>query len=970
MKVMELNESSSWTHRVKEFINDLFQVREGEWSKLLLILVLNLFLGIGASINDSAAESLFLSNLELKNLSWMFIITGFLRFFSSMIYAPFADRISNDKLFVNFLLIAGAVLIIFRFAINFPLPIGIVQDFLGGSLIRKAVFLMFYSFNFVITAFIITHFTPYVLSIYNTLEYKRLGSIISAFKILGIIIGGFSVGPLLKLFFTPDLIFVVVSAFLICIFIIKTVSVKFPAGFLGLKKGTKKRRRRRGDSKLQHIKQGFKFISKSNLVKITAVSTFVLVILLQLIKYQYSGVFKEQFPTQEELASFFGMFKAWSNIISLIIPLFFTQRLVRRFGVGNSNMIFPSLTFLSAIFLSTRTYSAALFSRFVKQALKPALRRPISNILYSAIPDKMRGRTRTFIIGFVAPMGAITAGLLVLSIDKFDLLLTPGKTYLIFSAFATVLAVLFFYFTYRQKNEYSKSILKMLQEKINFEELAHRELGKVDEKAFLEIQNALLDKDDDIAIFAANIMRNIAENQKAQAVTALLNALEKQKSSRVRKTIIDVLGDMSATAAVPALRKLLNEDDNLIQQSTIEALGKLGNEDIIDEIRGLTQDDGCWVRASAALALINTQNNENREMGLDVLMEMLGANLSEEQESAVNAFAKLNNPHYIVLLSKYLANANLSVARSAAEGIERLAEKNSKLATEVMVKALDSEDSGIRIAAARTLRKTLRPEATEYLVKHLDDPNHRVRKLVIETLSLLGKSSSDELFKVLKSDEESVTSKISAVSAMNTIQIAGRRDELIDEAIRNLKNYYQNIYSIYLLNTVERHRAVELLIDSLRDENAQILSLVLHILGALTDHYSFQIIEKKLKSGNDRVHANAVEAIDSIAEKKVSRLLIPLLDGTEFDDCMELAEEEWDFDFNKKPEDVISAKLQGDDNWHKACALFSVGELADSNYLNVVKESLTSQNKYVQEAAREALSKIQNDQQIADSHIQ
>ena len=138
----------------------------------------------------------------------------------------------------------------------------------------------------------------------------------------------------------------------------------------------------------------------------------------------------------------------------------------------------------------------------------------------------------------------------------------------------------------------------------------------------------------------------------------------------------------------------------------------------------------------------------------------------------------------------------------------------------------------------------------------------------------------------------------------------------------------------------------------------------MHILGALTDRYSFQVIENKLKSGNNRMRANAVEAIDNIANKKIGKLLIPLLDGTEMHDCIEIAKSNWDIKFNENPQEVILYKLNGTNQWQKACALYAVGELADSRYLDFVKKSVNSKDKYVEEAAREALRKIQQSYQL------
>lgn len=100
---------------MQTWLNKLFNVRPGEWSRLLLLSALLLISNLGSGWGLPVVYAAFLEQLELQaglqTLVWVILLSSILSIPAMAIYGLFADRIDNNKMFVY--IVAADGLIIF-----------------------------------------------------------------------------------------------------------------------------------------------------------------------------------------------------------------------------------------------------------------------------------------------------------------------------------------------------------------------------------------------------------------------------------------------------------------------------------------------------------------------------------------------------------------------------------------------------------------------------------------------------------------------------------------------------------------------------------------------------------------------------------------------------------------------------------------------------------------------------------------
>ena len=146
----------------------------------------------------------------------------------------------------------------------------------------------------------------------------------------------------------------------------------------------------KGDSPLKLIKQ-------SKLLTYIAVVVGISVLVAKLVDYQYSDYASRLIEDQDELTSFFGFWFSTLSVISLLIQLFLTKRIVGTFGVGKSLLWLPSGILLGSILLLLLPQLwVVIFIKIVDGSLKQSVNKAATELFSIPIPIEIKKKTKTF----------------------------------------------------------------------------------------------------------------------------------------------------------------------------------------------------------------------------------------------------------------------------------------------------------------------------------------------------------------------------------------------------------------------------------------------------------------------------------------------------------------------------------------------------------------------------------------------
>lgn len=161
------------------------------------------------------------------------------------------------------------------------------------------------------------------------------------------------------------------------------------------------------------IRMVFRVLFSSKLIKAMMISTALMVMMRHVMRYGSLVVLQRGFD-ETALAGTLGTYALAANLAGIALQLFFTPRLLKRFGVEAANLLYAgSITVGITTLALTGTVSSALLTRFFHSEFKGAVRTPISPIFYFGEPSHRRAEARAFILGGVVPVFTVISGILL-----------------------------------------------------------------------------------------------------------------------------------------------------------------------------------------------------------------------------------------------------------------------------------------------------------------------------------------------------------------------------------------------------------------------------------------------------------------------------------------------------------------------------------------------------------------------------
>ncbi|MBN1993217.1 MAG: HEAT repeat domain-containing protein [Anaerolineae bacterium] len=913
------------------FFDRLFNIRPGEWPLVSLLFLIATLSSVGFVWGTTITYAGFLSEKNgLETLPWIISLVAILSIVASAAYAPFVDRLADDKLhnLIFVIEVGGIILGLLMLRLNLP---AVAYPFL-------------YLLGFATIAVINPHQTTYFNNFFNTQTAKRTLPIINAGYRVGGIVAGLIMPALNRLFSNnPQGI---IGAWLLTHLAMMAVVWLLPYILQGRQAGAKTPvgagSLQQQPSYLDNVKEGFRYTTQSTFLLWMAISTLLLMALLALLEYRSTELLLREYDNAAEFAAFLAGLSAIANFFVVPILLFGLSRIIGFLGLGNASLIFPvgNLAVCAGLIVRPGWFTAA--AAYVNRGdFQLAFQYPIEGLLYNAVSARVKGRVRAFINGLLSPAGSLLGGLLLLLFIIF----MPTLAWLIIVLIG-VLAVAYLGGTLIVRKFYSQALLKMLeQENYSFLLLQRgSEFSVADPTTLKLLQQRLAESDDpQFTIFMANLIGQIGGSE---ATKILVNAARTATDPETQAGIIDVIvaADIGGNEVRQLYTDLLADPNGRLKQAALlgleglfglespqflnMALPMLADPDLEVQtqiLSSLTRAENFYAFPAAGQTLAQLLANENphrRARGVliqgRVAYVQTSRSLSGVTKSVFNLTPHLSDPADEVRLQAMLAVEKVSE--------NQLTEQLADIVIQQINPLVKDPVERIRQATLVVYSRLAKREAHPILVNALNDASSQVRLAAIEMMVQVGKSVIPVIHPLLDSPDPNL--RKTAAVILTRIDKNEHGALILPHLTGNLLAIYRQHGYLAALAPFAHHTSIVVLQSTLREQNRHLLAEIFYLLSALHGGDAIKIITESLRSEDALMRANAIEALESLTTPQTARLISPLYDpDIEPAYMLDLSAETWEMDPPTATQ-VIELFTQTNDSWLRAIMVFALGEMA------------------------------------------
>jgi HEAT repeat protein len=859
---------------VKKFLSKAFNVHEGEHGRVFLSWLIFLLIMTGIIIGRNARDSIFLQDVGVKWLPIMFVLNAVFVVLVSIVYTAFVDKVDRTRfLVVSLALYAG---------ITFAVRLGLVL--LPNNAWFSAATYVIVQILWLIG---LMQFWTFMGDVFDARESKRLFPLIGTGGLVGMVIAGFGAKPVVAVIGTNNLFLVWSAMFGVCIFLVITMSARF-----GKKKDAAKPVSLAPEKKVSQVqvfKEGLDYIKQVRLLKTLVLINLAMWIVFTIVDYEFSKAVALKYTNKDDLTAFLGVFRAGAGVLCLLVQFGLTTRLITRFGVGRIIAVHPLfMGGATALMTAKLAFLSASFAKFGDHVLLYTVQDSSYQMLYNPIPPDKRGRARAFVEGYVKPISMGLAGVLLIVSVQF---LAPisqalrGDPEFLTCLISFVFAGVWVYAALRANADYVKALtdnLTSASPSLRADALKH--LSKLgDQKNLAVLRGVLKSDNEDMIEFALEMIEEI----KARDAITDVRPLLRHTSNDIQAAAVNTLAALKDKDSLAQFIALLGDDGPAVRRAAIRAVGKLAGDDALDLLRPMLDDPKRKVRAEAVTALIQAGGLDGVLLAGDLLKEMLEAKKTKTRAAAVDILRHIKARHFTPTLLEFMQDPEPEVR---ARAVRALAKIKDPRATGALIHALawprlaHDAEKGLAGMGRKSL-PALQKAAAE-------NPDLDVRR---RSLLLMGKAhgaeARDTLLKAL-TDSEHPALRGAALHALAAAQLTGKDAEEVRKPVSDyiqeeIRHVYTMKYAAALLAAHESEDSrPDIFMQAIDEQAQQGLDRVFHALGLLLDAATVRSIWSKLVSPDKSLVHLALEALENIGQKDITKQITPLFEERNTEDTV------------------------------------------------------------------------------------
>lgn len=431
---------------MKEKLLQLLNLRPEEVGlafALWLLLALNTMV---LELSDVVATAGFVSNVGVRQMPWLWLITTLITIFAAGGYAVLVDRFPRLR-FISWMLIGLAI---FYLGLQALFTLG-APDWL--------TFPTLYILADQQWALMPLAFWALANDIYAVSEARRIYPLIGSGAVIGMLAGNSlaaGMGVLLSQSAGSRSILFTVAAGLL-VFGLAVLRLAFR------KRPVRARQSRQEDTNLREtLTIGVDYFTNIPMLKMAAIVMALTGMGLALIEYHFLFSIEQDVASDLQFQTFLGVYKTIQTVGLLLFQWLITSRFLQKIPLKSAFAVLPvALVAAGGVALGFPGLVGAAVARFVGRTVYTAWEEPARKSLQGMVPDERRGRVSAFMDSYFYATATILSCILLLILGGMTALgwLSQQSSSLIALGVATVAAIGGIFAAWRMYKVYDQSML-------------------------------------------------------------------------------------------------------------------------------------------------------------------------------------------------------------------------------------------------------------------------------------------------------------------------------------------------------------------------------------------------------------------------------------------------------------------------------------------------------------------------------
>ena len=390
----------TWAH----LITQALRVRPTELNSLLLLVGMFFSIQLVDSLLDVLAVSGFVGNVGVYRLPYLTLLKGALFMLLGNFYVLLVDRWPKLRLLTGLFLTYGLLLC------------G-VRGLAAWERSPLATYSLLYMLCWQMGTMLVLILWAMVSDTYTLSAASRLVPVIGAAGFLGKTagnkLGGESGRILTSYGLLPDDLLLIVAAFLGLSAMVLWWLNRRARGLLGM---TAEGGRRAARISLREtFQQAPRFVREVRIFKLLMIMTFFSTLGGSIINFQFLALSKTAYGDTLAFQTFYGNVRALLQVVLFFLQLLVVNRVFARVGAATALLALPPVFAASGLLFGLMPgLLAGLIAISANEVAFKVFEQPGRDVLFTLIPERMKGRVATLMHCFIRPAGGMVSGGLLL----------------------------------------------------------------------------------------------------------------------------------------------------------------------------------------------------------------------------------------------------------------------------------------------------------------------------------------------------------------------------------------------------------------------------------------------------------------------------------------------------------------------------------------------------------------------------
>lgn len=818
-------------------------IRSGERQALAYFFFLLFLVVAGLSIGRGVANTLFLKRFGIEHLPMVFLVQGIGLAMASLFYASVSDRLRPERI-LNFILLLMVALLLGLW--------GMAQS-PWATWAHPPLYLL----QEIVSEILALHFSLYISSHFDNEQSKRLMPLALAGSQLGELSGGLILALGAPLVGPVNMLWGWVAGGFFAWAMVRAwhrrqgptprrIAVRTSGGLRQV---------------LRQLRQGLGFMWPQ---RSAALAVFFTVIMLFMLTFLINHTFVSEFRSEKELAAVFGLVTFVGGCLAFLFQIALTSRLIARLGVRGANLVFPvsTLTALAA-FLTPLSLTAAFMGSFNHRVLLPALRNPVRSLMLQALPEYIQGRMRGITLALVVPLAMMMAGLLVKGLrSDTDAIAGLG----------IALGLLALYFSIRANQDYQRTIIETLQERLFVPGHAPGTMEVQRDEKFRDELVAGVESDDEA--MSESFARMLVDHYGSDAVLFILRRIARA-STAYQDRLARLIAPHLEAEHIPVWMARVDASD-LRGLATVLSVAFRGRwQQALPHVASCLASDNPRLAACGIIGALSYEDAALRQQGEETLKRLLDSGKDAHMLAAMEVLTAMPQPAYREHIIQAMASTHPRLRMHAMKALHMMGQPITDDPSMAMLRHIYHAEAEWPLREACIRASSLLPlqARTALLTEALDDPQPQVQKAAAGLLTQQEAGVvTVALLQAMRNWQLGVRGQIAALTVLGE---TASHEQLRELALAYLQQAVT--YNAWLPALSSPTPSNELLSTILRERVMQLSDLGLRALATGPSRQLTEILRAAMASDNRRQRMLCLELVEDFHDQAVARQLRQIL---------------------------------------------------------------------------------------------